>query len=67
MRPYLGCREFPAHFELLEEDMPKSSLQGEQDLGWMLWDIDFEHGMQPIFFRPIMRNGIIDTQLAKEE
>ncbi|HWR40825.1 MAG TPA: type I-C CRISPR-associated protein Cas5c [Patescibacteria group bacterium] len=65
MRPYLGCREFPAHFELLETEIPVSALCGEQDLGWMLWDIDFDNGMQPIFFRPVMRNGIIDAERAK--
>lgn len=66
MRPYFGCREFPVHFELLEGEIPKSPLTGEQDLGWMLWDIDFTNDMQPIFFRPIMNNGVIDTRLSKE-
>ncbi len=61
MRPYFGCREFPVQFELLEGDIPKSQLVGEQDLGWMLWDIDFEHNMDPIFFRPVMRDGVIIT------
>ena len=67
MRPYFGCREFPVHFELLEEAIPVSPLTGEKDLGWMLWDIDFANEMQPIFFRPTMRNGIIDTCLPKGE
>jgi len=66
MRPYFGCREFPVHFELLEGDIPRSALIGEQDLGWMLWDIDFANDMQPIFFRPIMKDGVIDTQLPTE-
>ncbi len=61
MRPYFGCREFPVQFELLEGDIPKSQLTGEQDLGWMLWDIDFSHDMNPIFFRPVMKEGIIIT------
>lgn len=64
-RPYLGCREFPAQFELIEDDVPESKLTGEQDLGWMLWDIDFENEMNPIFFRPIMKQGIIDTHLLE--
>lgn len=63
MQPYMGCREFPAHFELLEGDMPTSPLLYEQDMGWMLWDIDFAQDMQPIFFRPTMRNGVVDTTL----
>ncbi len=59
-RPYLGCREFSADFELLEEDEP-SGIRGEKDLGYMLWDVDFRKNMEPIFFRPIMRDGVIDV------
>lgn len=62
MQPYLGCREFPAHFSLWEEEVPPSPLEGEQDLGWMLWDLDYEKEMEPIFFRPTMQNGVIDTK-----
>jgi len=65
MRPYFGCREFPVSFELVERDIPKSTLKGEMDLGWMLWDIDFAKDMQPIFFRPTMIDGVIDTRLSK--
>jgi len=59
MRPYFGCREFPVQFELLESDIPESPLIGTQDLGWMLWDIDFDNNMEPIFYRPKMINGVI--------
>lgn len=59
-RPYLGCREFAACFELLEDDPPSSALSGEKDLGWMLHDIDYSDGMTPRFFRPVMRDGIFD-------
>jgi len=59
--PYLGCREFPAHFALIEGDIPKSALIGEQDLGWMLHDIDFANNMEANFFRAKMRDGIIDV------
>lgn len=65
MRPYFGCREFPVHFALVEGEVAPSPLTGEQDLGWMLWDIDFANAMQPIFFRPVMKNGIVDTRLTK--
>lgn len=58
--PYLGCREFPAHF-IPVEDIPKSIHQGEKDLGWMLHDIDFEKGMEAKFFRAIMHNGTIEV------
>lgn len=60
-RPYLGCREFPAHFELLEGDIPLSDIKGERDLGWMLYDIDFKNQKTPRFFRPLMRDGIIEV------
>jgi len=59
--PYLGCREFPAHFELIEDDIPRSELVGEQDLGWMLHDMDFENNMEAKFFRVEMRNGVIEV------
>jgi len=61
-RPYFGCREFPVSFKLLEEgEMPASKLKGERDLGWMLWDIDFDDNMTPQFFRATMRDGIIEV------
>lgn len=64
-RPYLGCREFAADFELIEEEStipaPDPSLRGTRDLGWMLHDIDFENGRQPRFFHAIMTNGVIDV------
>lgn len=61
-RPYLGCREFPAQFELIEDDTIEPSVhRGERDLGWMLLDIDFKDGMTPHFFRAVMRDGVIDV------
>lgn len=60
-RPYLGCREFAANFELCEE-IPESPLKGERDLGFMLYDIDFENNMTALFFRAIMKDGIIDCR-----
>lgn len=60
--PCLGTREFPAHFRLLEpgdEIAADESLRGERDLGWMLHDIDFAHGMTPRFFRARMQDGLI--------
>jgi CRISPR-associated protein Cas5d len=59
-RPYLGCREFPASFELVEE-VPVSSLQGERDLGWMLLDIDYDNDMQPQFFRARLVDGVMEV------
>jgi len=59
-QPALGCREFPASFELVEDDVPASCYAGEtKDLGYMLLDIDFANDMTPLFFRAQMENGII--------
>lgn len=62
-RPYLGCREFSAHFESVEDtEKVKSEYFGsEKDLGWMLWDINFEDNRTPIFYRPKMVNGEIEV------
>ena len=68
-QPYFGCREFPVSFELLEGEIPKAheELRGERDLGYMLHDIDFANGMQPRFFRVIMRDGVIDVPLFNSQ
>ncbi len=59
-QPCLGCREFPAFFELLEGDPPQSCYGGEEkDLGYMLLDIDFANNMMPMFFRAVMRDGVV--------
>jgi len=61
-QPYLGTREFPARFAWVSrEDIPASPYQGECDLGWMLLDIDFDNGMEPRFFRAVMKDGIVDV------
>lgn len=61
-QPCFGCREFPANFRLLEGGVPESSLTGEKDLGYMLYDMDFTdpENIKPMFFKAVMRNGIID-------
>ncbi len=69
-QPYFGCREFPADVSIMEEpgDRPKSFYAGSggQDLGFMLFDIDFDHDMEPQFFRASMRDGVIDVARARE-
>jgi CRISPR-associated protein Cas5d len=57
-QPYLGCREFSAAFELVEDFAP-SPLTGTQDLGWRLHDIDFANDMEARFFRAQMVDGVI--------
>lgn len=62
-QPYLGTREFPAYFQLLESDESLESTLHDQDkkrdLGWMLHDIDFNDNQTPHFFRAAMEDGII--------
>lgn len=60
-QPYLGCREFPANFELWEGgDIP--TIQETRDLGYMLYDMDYSdpENICPMFFRAKMVNGVID-------
>lgn len=57
-QPYFGCREFPANFELVEEQ-GYNPIGETKDLGFMLYDIDFKNKMQPVFFRAQMEKGII--------
>lgn len=63
-RPALGLREFAASFDWVE-DAPQSALTGTQDLGWMLYDIDFANGNTPQFFRAEMVDGVIDVAAAR--
>jgi CRISPR-associated protein Cas5d len=75
--PYLGTREFPASFKLVE-DFPScnETLKGDRDLGYMLHDMLFypdpkgkiiesnkgsRIDAEPRFFRAIMRDGVIDV------
>lgn len=58
-RPYMGCREFPVNFAPLYSEEKSFYFGKEQDMGYMLWDIDFNNENTPIFFRPIMKDGIL--------
>ncbi len=64
-RPYLGCREFAAHFSEAE-DAPATRHTGKKDLGWMLYDIDFADDMTPLFFRAHMQDGVMDVPPLSE-
>ena len=70
MQPVLGCREFPARVSLIEEDMKVPggfySRVPERDLGFMLYDLDFSNpdAPEPMFYRAVMRNGVIDVARA---
>lgn len=65
-RPCLGTREFAADFELIAEGaaLPASHLpadQRNQDLGWMLHDIDHANGATSRFFRAKLVEGVVDV------
>ena len=64
--PYFGCREFPANFSLCEEETIKTAYDDveEKDLGFMLFDMDYsdENNIQPMFFRAVMRRGVLDLR-----
>jgi CRISPR-associated protein Cas5d len=64
--PYMGCREFPARFSLCEDEEISTaySEEEEHDLGFMLYDLDYSNlpDIQPMFFRAIMRKGVIDLR-----
>ena len=64
-RPALGLREFAADFEWVDE-VPPSPLSGRQDLGWMLYDINFANDRTPQFFRAEMVDGVIDVASARD-
>lgn len=38
-QPYLGCREFPAFFELCDEQEPEAPVALDLNIGWMLYDV----------------------------
>jgi CRISPR-associated protein Cas5d len=62
-RPYLGCREFAAHFELLPAQAAEpESIAESRDLGFMLYDIDFSTPEPiPMWFRAQIQNGRIQV------
>lgn len=59
-RPYLGCREFPADFALL--DTPEQPIAQAKELGWMLHDMDYaQDPPQPRFFKAELANGSVQV------
>ena len=63
-RPYFGCREFPVDFEFISKEAENLPTIGKtQDLGWMLYDLDYR-GKEPMpqFFHAEMRDGTIDLR-----
>ncbi len=73
-QPYLGCREFSAHFEFIKDTSAYADeytpIQESRDLGFMLYDLDFSdpENICPAFYRAEMRNGkIIVPEWESEE
>ena len=64
--PYFGCREFPAHFCLWEEEKIHTAYEDveERDLGLMLYDLDYRNpeDIQPMFFRAVLKRGVLDLR-----
>lgn len=71
-QPYLGCREFPAHFSLIEpgDPLPESTLPAadrHRNLGYMLHDLVFDQDLRskavrsatPRFFPAELKDGVI--------
>lgn len=67
-QPYLGCREFSCEFKFVENPEKEAeispTINESRDLGFMLYDMDFEHpnsdgSINPAFFRASMENGIV--------
>jgi CRISPR-associated protein Cas5d len=73
-QPFLGCREFPAEVEWVEE-LPQSTLDYTADLGYMLYDLQYKKSSSgkasdeadPRFYRPRVENGVIDVQKWAKE
>ena len=70
-QPCFGVREFAANFKPCAENPEcPDELSGEKDLGWMLLDMDFSdpENIRPLFFRAVMRDGVITVpDLTAEE
>lgn len=62
-QPYLGCREFAANWEYVENiEGRHTPIAEDRDLGIMLYDMDFDSNMQKpnaMFYRANMKQGVI--------
>lgn len=66
--PYLGTREFPAHFRRCVELPPcPEELEGIHELGWMLLDMDYSDAsdITPRFFRARLVDGVLEVPSAE--
>lgn len=61
-QPYLGCREFPARFRLVEDNETPRIYPENRSLGFMLYDMDYsdQESIKPMFFRAELKDGVMD-------
>lgn len=74
-QPYLGCREFPCDFRLLdkaEDGLPRADIT--QDFGFMLYDMDYSKSdprdsnhAEPMFYHCKAENGVIKVPSANSD
>lgn len=63
-QPYLGCREFAAHFRLVDDTAQEPPPIGmDENLGYMLHDLDFTNpnDPQPKFFKAEVKGGVMEV------
>ncbi|MCJ7835369.1 type I-C CRISPR-associated protein Cas5c [Cuneatibacter sp. NSJ-177] len=63
--PYFGCREFPVHFRLYEEEEISTAYPDtDRELGYMLYDLDYSNpeDIRPMFFRATLIKGVLDLR-----
>ncbi len=64
-QPYLGCREFAARIGLVEDltAEPEALADADDDLGWMLYDLDYRNpgDPSPRFFRARLQSGVLSV------
>lgn len=63
-QPYLGCREFAAHFRLVTDPVAEPApIDETRELGFMLHDLDFGKPADPAprFFRARLENGAVNV------
>ena len=71
-QPYLGTREFPARFRLIETGKLAAEappLDHSQNLGWMLWGMDYKNPADPtaLFFNAELKQGVLDVPASIKE
>lgn len=65
-QPYLGCREFIADVQPVDDSTPLS-IPETRDLGIMLWDLDFhDRKGHPRFFHARLVDGVVDVPTDPE-